>query len=164
MKKREVCSECGSPIKWTRGDFDGTVLFGIPVTLLNIPIGRSDCGESPVIYRIEQVNRAIARAVIRKPYRLTGAEIRFLRKFLQMKGEDFAKLIHVDRTTLSKWENDEDPVGDQSDRLIRAVALGLGGGLKDELEEGIRAFAKIKPTARKVRIELDPERLDVVPV
>jgi DNA-binding transcriptional regulator YiaG len=157
--KKETCPECGSPVRRIRGDYDATKLFGIPVTLRNIEIHRSDCGDSPVIPRAAQINRALARAVIRKPYRLGGAEIRFLRKFLRMKGEDFARLIHVDRTTLSKWENDEDPVGDQSDRLIRAVTLGLGEGLQDELVAGIRAFPEIKSAVRRIRIEIEPESL-----
>jgi len=61
--------------------------------------------------------RILALAVIKKPYRLTGEEVRFLRKYLRL--TEFSRLIHVDKTTLSKSENNDDRLGDQSDRLIR---------------------------------------------
>src|SRR5262245_6620865 len=122
--RREDCADCGGEAKTVRTDYDASQLFGVPVTLLNIEVVRcAKCGDSPILFRAARIHRRIAMQVIRKRYRLTGAEVRFLRKFVQMKGEDFAKLLHVDRTTLSKWENDEDQVGEQSDRLIRAIAL-----------------------------------------
>ena len=74
-----------------------------------------------------------------------------------MTGEEFSKLIHVDRTTLSKWENDEDAPGDQSDRLIRAMTLGLGEGLKEKTEELMRNFGDIQESG-EVQITLDSER------
>jgi hypothetical protein len=38
----------------------------------------------------------------------------------------------------------QDRVGEQSDRLIRLVALGLGEGLKEENKRVIRSFPQIK--------------------
>jgi len=43
-----------------------------------------------------------------------------------MTGEEFSKLLKIDKTTLSKWENNADPVGEQSDRLIRTIAFAKG--------------------------------------
>ena len=90
----------------------------------------------------ENLMRALALAVIRKPYRLRGEEVRFLRKFLRMTGEELPRLLHVDKTTLSKWEHSEDPVGDQSDRLLRLIALGWGPGIKAKFEETVKYFRR----------------------
>jgi transcriptional regulator with XRE-family HTH domain len=78
-----------------------------------------------------------------------------------MTGDEFSKLIHVDRTTLSKWENDDDSPGDQSDRLIRAMSLGLGEGLREKVEEVMRKFADIQGSGG-LEITLDPKHGDYV--
>ncbi len=54
---------------------------------------------------------------------------------------------------------DEDRVGAQSDRLIRAVALALGEGLKEGQEEAIRGFSKIRDLRKSVCIEMDAQSL-----
>ena len=60
---------------------------------------------------------------------------------------------------LSEWENDQDKVGAQSDRLIRAIALSLGEGLKGKLEEVIRKFPEIQDEPAAVRIDMDTEKM-----
>jgi DNA-binding transcriptional regulator YiaG len=70
---------------------------------------------------VEKLHRAIGLVVVRKPARLTGAEVRFLRKLLGYSGADFARHIGVDPTVVSKWENDQQPIGEQSDRLLRMM-------------------------------------------
>jgi DNA-binding transcriptional regulator YiaG len=59
--------------------------------------------------------------VIHKPARLSGAEVRYLRKSLGWSGEDFAKHMGVDPSTVSKWENEKEPIGTSSDRLLRLM-------------------------------------------
>jgi DNA-binding transcriptional regulator YiaG len=120
------------------------------------------CGnEDPIIPRVNQLMQALARAVVRKPYRLEGEEVRFLRKYLRMTQDQFARLIHLDKTNVSKWENNEDRVGPQSDRLIRAVALALGDGLREGQEEAVRDFAQIQDLRKPVCIELNTETMAV---
>ncbi len=113
----------------------------------------------PIIPQINQLMQVLALAVIHKKYRLKGEEVRFLRKYLHMTGEEFASVIHVDKATLSKWENNDDPVGQNSDRLIRLVAFALGDGLKEQLQALIRNFPEIRDDARRVGIQIDAENL-----
>jgi transcriptional regulator with XRE-family HTH domain len=54
---------------------------------------------------------------------LTGPEIRFLRKFLGLSGVDFARRMGVAPEVVSKWEHDKDPIGGQSDRLLRMMVV-----------------------------------------
>ena len=46
--------------------------------------------------------------------------------------------------------------GEQSDRLIRAVTVACGEGLKGKMEQVVRSFPEIQ-ASRDVRIEIDPQ-------
>jgi len=151
------CSNCGAPARVVHGTYNlkevglkSVVLQGIEI--VKCPRCRN---EDPIIPNMNGLMRALALAVIEKPYRLAGEEVRFLRKYLRLTGDEFSRLIHVDKSTLSKWENNEDRVGDQSDRLIRLVAVGLGEGLKEESERVIRSFPQIKGKPHPVGIQMN---------
>ncbi len=155
------CTNCGADARVVRGSYD-FVESGLKyVRLQDIELIVCDrCGNiDPIIPRVNDLMRTLAVAVIAKPYRLAGDEIRFLRKYLRMTGDEFARLIHINRTNLSKWENDEHKIGAQSDRLIRAIALSLGEGLKVKLEEVIRKFPEIQDEPAAVRIDVNTEKM-----
>jgi len=157
--KRVECSNCEKDAKVVRGSYAYKECGLSNVTLQGIELVRCEhCGnEDPIIPRINDLTRGLAVAVISKPYRLQGEDIRFLRKYLRMTGDEFARLIDVDKTTLSKWENNDDPIGTQSDRLVRMMALALGDGLQEKLDEIIRiSFPKIRRTQQRVRIQITP--------
>ena len=99
-------------------------MSGLPhVTLAGINVNRcAKCGEVEVeIPRVEKLHKAIAGALVRKAARLSGAEVRFLRSQLGYSGADFAKVIGVSASTVSRWENEHEPIGPQADRLLRLM-------------------------------------------
>lgn len=157
MKTTE-CSNCGAKAAIVQGTYEFKQL-GLPVRLHGIEIVKCPrCGnEDPIIPRVNKLMRSIAMALIRKPYGLEGAEVRFLRKYLGMTGEEFAEYLDVDKTNLSKWENDADPIGPQSDRLIRLVCLGKGH-LQKALPAVVDSFTAIQER-RQVRLEMDAETM-----
>src|SRR6185312_5341640 len=79
--------------------------------------------EATEVPRIAELHRVVALAVLRKPSRLTGDEVRFLRKFIGWSGSDFARRIGVDPSTVSHWENGKQPIGPASDRLLRMLVV-----------------------------------------
>jgi len=101
------------------------------VTLCGIEIVKcSHCGnEDPMIPAMNDLFRTIALALVAKPYGLDGEEVRFLRKHMNMTGDQFSRLPHVDRTTLSKWETNDDRVRPHSDLAIRMLATSEDAGL-----------------------------------
>jgi DNA-binding transcriptional regulator YiaG len=119
------------------------------------------CGANdPVIPRAVQIMRTIALALIWKPYRLRGEDVRFLRKYQGTTVAQFSTLLAVDEATLSRWEENHAPVEDQSDRLIRLITIGLSGsGLKKDIEAVIRAFPEIEAEPKKIGIRIDPETM-----
>ena len=62
-----------------------------------------------------------------KPFFLTGEEIRFLRKYLEMSQDTYASYLHSDKAVLSRWENDHmSQSGPKSDLLIRTIVANPG--------------------------------------
>lgn len=155
-EKTDKCTRCGADAPIIRGTYHLRESALKNVVLQGIEIVRCrECGnEDPIIPRFNDMMRTLALAVIGKPYRLVGEEVRWLRKFLGLTQDELARLIHVDKTTLSKWENDEDPIGAQSDLLLRAIAMIRGDGLRSKLDELVGRFAEIREARRRVGIEL----------
>lgn len=80
------------------------------------------CGdESPIIPRIVDVHATIGRAVALQSVPLRGEDVRFLRKQLGLRARQWAGLLKVSVQTLSRWENNEQKIGPQSDALFRLM-------------------------------------------
>lgn len=141
------CGNCSKAAKIVHGNYhfkesglDKVILCGIEL------IQCDHCGdEDPVIPAMNELFRTIALAIVTKPYRLAGEEVRFLRKYLALTGDKFSRLLHIDKTTLSKWENNEDPVGTQSDLTIRMLIMSQDTALKEKITEVVNEnFEKIQ--------------------
>jgi DNA-binding transcriptional regulator YiaG len=121
------------------------------------------CGdESPIIPNLDGLLRVLALAIVTSKLPLTGPEVRYLRKYLSMSAEQFARMLHTDKSTLSKWETGAINIGSKSDLLIRAIALHLGRELREKAEQVIRDFEQIDEESTKPphRIEVDSETLE----
>jgi putative zinc finger/helix-turn-helix YgiT family protein len=125
------------------------------VTLVGIQVRRCPgCGNYEVsIPRIEQLHRLIARLLIEKMTRFTGAEMRFLRKSLGLSSGDFARRMGVTVETVSRWEQNAVPVGPQADRLVRLlVAQGKLAMRYPEENLALIDSKKAKDTRLEIRV------------
>ncbi|MGO8999952.1 MAG: type II TA system antitoxin MqsA family protein, partial [Polyangiaceae bacterium] len=121
-KQGKKCRTCGEGETKTSTENHLYVESGLPnVVLAGVNVRRcAKCGAFEVLLpRVTELHRVIANAVIHKPARLSGAEVKFLRKHLGWSGADFAAHMGVDPTTVSAWENERKPFGTSSDRLLR---------------------------------------------
>lgn len=116
------CVVCGAdlapPVRRDIPDdsLPGVMLCGIEVSTC------PSCGEEEIaIPNIEGLHRELARLLAGKPSRLTGREVRFLRKVMGWSGRSFALLIGVTPETVSRWENDKEPIGPVAERLLRVL-------------------------------------------
>lgn len=102
------------------------------VYLTNIDLRVCDaCGTKvPRLRRMPELHSTIARAVAMQPCPLRGQDIRFLRKQLGFSAKEWATLLRTDASTLSRWENDQQEIGTQSDCLIRLLYFRI----RDERE------------------------------
>jgi putative transcriptional regulator len=98
---------------------------------------------------LRQLLEAIARTIVEKPSRLTGTEIRFLRKRLQKKQTEFAFLLSLSPERLSTIENTPKPEMDPvREKFLRTVYPILSEDAKlrrtlDDREEFERWMASI---------------------
>jgi putative zinc finger/helix-turn-helix YgiT family protein len=119
------------------------------------------CGvEMPRIRRVLDLHATIARAVALKPSLLNGAEIRFLRKHLGLKAREWAALLRIDHTTLSRWENGDQQIGPQSETLIRLLYFRLleekeGRWIQEPVTERIAAPIKEQIKEATVLVNMD---------
>jgi putative zinc finger/helix-turn-helix YgiT family protein len=137
------CINCGHAMTTRRENVPYTALPG--TVLIGVPVSRcARCGEYEVaIPAIDELNRVLAGAVVRKRSRLAGAEVRFLRSYLGYAAADFAKLIGSDPATVSRWESDKQRIGHHTDLLLRAMVA-----LDRKVDEyPIATFAEIKAEA-----------------
>ncbi|HET9950184.1 MAG TPA: type II TA system antitoxin MqsA family protein [Candidatus Eisenbacteria bacterium] len=153
-----MCLDCGAPLT-TRHEIHRFSECGLPrVTLMGIEVSRCPaCGYYEVaIPHVEQLHDFMASRVIDKSTRLTGREVRFLRKSLGLSGSDFARRMGVTVETVSRWENDAASIGAQADRLLRLLVAQ--GRLKSryplERMDAIDAD-HADPTPMKLKLEGD---------
>lgn len=143
------CERCKGPTSVKRGTYRYTESGLDNVYLKNVEIRVCEaCGTvTPRIARINELHAVIGRAIALKGEPLSGAEARFLRKHLGLKGKEWAELLRVDVTTLSRWEGEEQKIGAQSDLLIRllyflVLAERQGRQIPDRMTEKIEAIAR----------------------
>ncbi len=119
------CRNCGKDEMTARAETYLYAESGLPnVVLVGVEVRRCpSCGHHELVLpRVTELHRTIAHAVIHKPARLSGAEVRYLRKYLGWSGADFAgQRWRRSFLTVSNWETDSDPIGTSSDRLLRLM-------------------------------------------
>jgi putative zinc finger/helix-turn-helix YgiT family protein len=90
-----------------------------------------ECGKQAAeIPALEQLMSVMAKSVVMKAALLNGEEIRFLRKRIGKKAADFAELINKTPEHFSKLENDQLPLPEETDKLIRLTYGMLSGDQK----------------------------------
>ncbi len=77
--------------------------LGFPVVILN-PSYRLFEGEEILDVNPKAVMDAVFAFIPEKKGRITGAEIRFLRSYMKLTQEAFARMIGVDHSSIAKWE------------------------------------------------------------
>jgi DNA-binding transcriptional regulator YiaG len=124
------CLACGTPViektatlqdpyRYDLSGLEDTYLIGITIQFC------PGCKvESPIIPRILELHNVIARSIADKPSLLNGDELRFLRKWAGLPAKQFAALLGIDASHLSRAENGKTKhLGAPADKLARAVAM-----------------------------------------
>lgn len=102
------------------------------VVLQNVEVAYCPkCGNTDVfIPRMARLQAAIFQAIVVSPVRLTGEQLRYARKHLDLSGEELSGYLHTDKTKISKWERGQDRIGPATDRLFRLLAAALDQELR----------------------------------
>ena len=91
-----------------------------------------------------------------KPSELTGKEIRFLRKYIGLTGEQFGRKLGLTKEHISRIENEKHPAGTQTERLVRYVSISADPDLQGEVGQLLELLDAIKNEPQKERIEINP--------
>lgn len=104
-------------------------LGGVAVKVLDaVVLQRCSCGEEMIgIPDLEGLARAAAIARALNPARLSGKEVRFIRRALDMTQKEFAEKMDLSPEHVSRWENDKNPggAGEMSEKLVRHNVCAL---------------------------------------
>ena len=118
------CPSCGKVMRATKRDHRYEEAGLTNVVLTDTTVYECDCGETlPELPQIHRIHQRIAEDLVAKQSPLTGEEFRFLRKAMGMSAKELARLLSVTPVTVSRWENNKEKVGTQSDRLLRCLYL-----------------------------------------
>ncbi len=102
--------------KYTESGLDNITLYGVIRTKCN------SCGEEYYNFGdIGQLHDIISESIIKKKGRITGKEIRFLRKYLGYTNSIFAKIVGKNSSVLSRIENGQQAVAEPFDKLVRLL-------------------------------------------
>ncbi len=123
MAKTKKCRECGAEMRTETRDhqFVETGLENVwleGATVHVCPNGH----ELLAIPALGQLHRVLALAIISNGQRLTGPEVKYLRKYLGLSNQDFAKVMGVSETHASRWANG-DAMGEPAERFLRVLVL-----------------------------------------
>ena len=139
MVERQATDE--APYAYTLSGLKDVFLVGVRVHHCN------SCGEEvPIIPRVGELHCLIAMTLVKQEPLLRGDEIRFLRKNAGFQGSEFAALMGVSPTYLSKVENGRLKLGLGADKLVRLLASA-----DEKRRELLLEIAKDLKPARKPR-------------
>jgi len=83
-------------------------------------------GKGVAIRDVEDLHFAIASAAVLERKHLTGPEVKFIRKFLELTQPQFAELLGVEEQTVRLWEK-RPRAPKQADRAVRLLFLNVVG-------------------------------------
>lgn len=122
------CTACGRPVtRSTLHEYQDEHM-GIPIVLYDAAIEErcEHCNCSSIeIPDLKGLIAAIAVCRVMVDQKLRGKDLRFLRTALGMTARSFAELVGVSGETISRWENDKEPITPSTEKLIRLTAGAL---------------------------------------
>ncbi len=137
---------------------------GLPNVFLHggVIMREIDGDEAVSIHDLAGLHKVIAHDIIRKSPTLTGDEVRFLRKEMDLTQSSFARIIGVSEDTVRNWERARVAVGGPEDRLIRGFYVehvDSNGDLRQIVEDIARLNREIAEDERQMNFEENAEGL-----
>jgi putative zinc finger/helix-turn-helix YgiT family protein len=161
------CIECGGAVSTRILPHYRDLNIGVAVDLVNIVEETTckKCGEQEISFPdFNGLLAAVAVARVKTPVRLSGEEIRFLRKALEMTAKELAVYLGMREETISRWENNKENISPPAEKLLRvfvAETLGpLAPGISvSEMEILHMPILSIRGHQKQMRIVLGYEKV-----
>jgi len=81
-------------------------------------------GEGVSIADVQGLHQVLTQALVMKPGRLAGSEIRFLRKEMELSQRSLSTCLGVSIQTLAAWEKGKARIPGPADRMLRILVKG----------------------------------------
>lgn len=130
--------------------------FGFPLILRHVPMVKVFGTWTPDL-NYKQLERGVLLALMTKPSRLSGSEIRFIRHFFKMTLQEFGERFAVRHSAVLKWEKAKETPTRMEWSTEKDIRLFIADRLlpEEELEK------KIIPLYRELREKKQDEQLPV---
>lgn len=92
--------------------------LGFPVKLIDCPMKKM-MGEWVLDINLAALQRFVFQGLIHKSRPLTGKELRFMRKFLDMSTTELGEKLGVSHATIVKWEKEQTHISPAQEPYIR---------------------------------------------
>jgi len=96
--------------------------LGFPIKLIKCPM-KKVFGEWVLNVNLAKLQIDMLKELVHKPVPLTGAELRFIRKFLELSTSAFGKLVGVSHPAVLKWEKEQVHINPATEIYIRLYVL-----------------------------------------
>jgi DNA-binding transcriptional regulator YiaG len=113
--------------------------LGFPIELIDVPM-KKIMGEWVMDVDMNKFQLFIFNSLIHKPSRLTGNELKFMRKFLELTTQELGKKLGVSHPAVLKWEKGTAIMGASQEIYLRMVFLECLNS-----KEMLTIFEEIKP-------------------
>jgi DNA-binding transcriptional regulator YiaG len=136
-----------APLHYTDCGLDGVYLVS------GYEIEKTPYGEGLSIKNLDDLHRAIGCYLASQKKALSGKELRFLRKQMNLTQADLGKFIGLSSQQVARWEKGESDISGPADRLVRGLYIQHAGG-KLDLQKLINALEEFDaPMSEKVIFE-----------
>ena len=140
-----------NPFHFTDCGLDNVYLVGVKY------FTHPDGGIVAEIPALKQLMCVIARDLVLSKSDLTGSEVRFLRKRLGKKATEYSRLLGLEPETLSRIENDKQPISSATQKLARLsyAILSDEPGLFDHARAILQSMLDdLQPAKEKLILEI----------
>lgn len=94
-------------------------------------IEKTPYGEGLTIKNLDQLHKAIGCYLAQRKKTLSGKELRFLRKQMNLTQSELGSLTGLSSQQVARWEKGESEISGPADVLVRALFIQAAGGKLD---------------------------------
>jgi DNA-binding transcriptional regulator YiaG len=113
--------------------------LGFPVKLIDCPM-KKIFGVWVIDIDMNAFQRFVLQELIYQPYRLTGGQFRFMRKYMEISTTDFGEKLGVSHAAIVKWEKGQTHPSPAQEVYIRMFLLEFL-----QQEEVQKIYDEVKP-------------------
>jgi len=130
--------------------------LGFPILLADPPMVTVRGHKVPDV-NLRALQEAVFQLLVVKPARFTGAEVRFIRKYLRLRQADLAEVLNkANHTVVSHWESRGDRASgmEYNTEVVLRLWMATKVGLEERIPELLESSLKKLPSRQSTPLEV----------